>query len=169
MDNPQQPPARERTFTWQSTASSVEQLPNMSGLEFLHAIIAGDLPQPPMAYALNFYLAEAEPGKAVFIGEPGEFHYNPLGVVHGGFASTLLDSAMACACHTTLPQGIGFTTLELKINLVRAITVATGTLRAEGEALHTGKRVLTAAGKLIDADGKLYAHGTTTCLAFPLA
>jgi len=96
--------------------------------------------------------------------EPGEQHYNPIGVVHGGLAMTLLDSAMGCSVHTRLPAGKGYTTLEAKVNLVRAITIRTGTLRATGRVIHLGGKTATAEGRLEDADGKLYAHGTTTCI-----
>ena len=136
----------------------------LSGLEFLQHIRDGRLPAPPIARLLGFQLAEAEPGHAVFEVTPGEQHYNPIGVVHGGLAMTLLDSAMACAVQTSLPAGSAYTTLEAKINLVRAITSDTGKLRAIGKVIHTGKRVGTAEGRLEDSSGKLYAHGTTTCI-----
>jgi uncharacterized protein (TIGR00369 family) len=108
-----------------------------------------------------------EPGRAVFAIEPMEYHYNPIGSVHGGVACTLLDSAMGCAVHTTLPAGVGYTTAELKVNLVRAITSATGLLEAEGKVIHRGNRLATAEGFLRDMDGRLYAHGTSTCVILP--
>jgi uncharacterized protein (TIGR00369 family) len=137
---------------------------SLSGLEFLRQIRDGRLPAPPIARLLGFHLAEAEPGHAVFEVTPGEQHYNPIGVVHGGLAMTLLDSAMACAVQTSLPAGAAYTTLEAKINLVRPITSDTGKLRAVGKVIHAGKRVGTAEGRLEDGSGKLYAHGTTTCI-----
>ncbi len=139
----------------------------LSGLEFLQQIRDGRLPAPPIARLLGFTLAEAEPGHAMFEITPGEQHYNPIGVVHGGLAMTLLDSAMACAVQTSLPAGSAYTTLEAKINLVRAITSDTGKLRAIGKVIHAGRRVGTAEGRLEDASGKLYAHGTTTCIVLP--
>jgi uncharacterized protein (TIGR00369 family) len=113
---------------------------------------------------LGFRLSEVEPGHAVFEVIPGEQHYNPIGVVHGGLAMTLLDSAMGVCIHTQLPAGTGYTTLEAKTNLVRAITADTGKLRAIGKVIYIGKRIATAEGRLEDAAGKLYAHATTTCI-----
>jgi uncharacterized protein (TIGR00369 family) len=136
----------------------------MSGLEFLRAIVNGDLPQPPIGHLLNMKIVGGEEGRAEFRITPSEEHYNPIGVVHGGIASTILDSAMACAIQTMLPLGVAYTTIELHINLLRAITLEAGELRAIGEAIHVGRRIGTAQGKLIDKDGKLYAHGTTTCI-----
>jgi uncharacterized protein (TIGR00369 family) len=107
-------------------------------------------------------------GRVVFIGTPTRAHYNPLGTVHGGWAATLLDSCMGCAVHTTLPAGKGYTTLEIKISYLRAMTDKTGTVRAEGVVLHAGRRSALAEGKLIDAAGKLLAHGTTTCMIFDM-
>ena len=136
----------------------------MAGIEFLRAIRDGKLPHPPICALLNYRLVEVELGHAVFEINTGEHHYNPIGVVHGGIAMTLLDSAMGCAVQTQMPAGGGYTTLEAKTNLVRAITAETGTLRAIGKLVHVGKRVATAEGRLEDAAGKLYAHATTTCL-----
>jgi uncharacterized protein (TIGR00369 family) len=136
----------------------------LSGLEYIQAIIGGELPPPPIAELVGFRLVEAEPGRAVFEMEPGPQHYNPIGSVHGGVAMTLLDSAMGVAVHTLLDAGVGYTTLELKTNFVRPMTAETGLVRCEGNILHSGSRVATAEGKLTDANGKLLAHGTTTCL-----
>ena len=152
--------------TWGVTP--LETVRTMSGLAFLQAIRDGTLPAPPMARTLGFHLAEIEHGRAVFEGRPAAEHYNPIGTVHGGFAATLLDSCMACSVQSTLAQGFGYTTLEFKINLVRALTDTTGTVRAEGRVLVAGRRVATAEGRLVDAAGKLYAHGTTTCLIMEL-
>ena len=159
-------PVRSRTFTWQDPlATSVHGL-KLSGLGFLQAILSGRIPKPPIAEALGFTLAEVAEGLAVFTVEPAEFHYNPIGVVHGGLAATLLDSCMACSVQSTLPAGKVYTTLELKVNLVRAITLKSGLLRAEGRLIHSGSRVATAEGRLVDLQGRLYAHGTTTCMVF---
>jgi uncharacterized protein (TIGR00369 family) len=138
----------------------------LSGMEYIQAIFRGELPAPPISELLGFRGVEAEPGRAVFELEPGPQHYNPIGSVHGGIALTLLDSAMGCAVHTTLGPGVGYTTLEVKTNFVRPISVDTGVIRCEGVVLHAGSRIATAEGKLTDADGKLLAHGTTTCLIF---
>jgi uncharacterized protein (TIGR00369 family) len=137
----------------------------MTGLEYLRAIADGRIPPPPIAQTMGMGAAEFEEGLAVFTAEPADFHYNPIGVVHGGLAATLLDSAMSCAVHTTLKVGERYTTLELKVNFVRAITVETGQVRAEGRLIHRGGTVATAEGRLVAArDGKLLAHGVTTCL-----
>lgn len=149
-------------------ASPLEMLRSMSGLEFLAAIRDGRLPQPAIADLLGFALIEVEHGRALFAGRPARQHYNPIGTVHGGYAATLLDSCMACAVQSTLPKGSGYTTLEFKINLVRPITADTGLVRAEGLVLTSGRRVGTAEGRLVDAAGKLLAHGTTTCLIMEL-
>jgi uncharacterized protein (TIGR00369 family) len=140
---------------------------SMAGIDFMRAIRDGRLPAPPIARLMGFSLVEVEPGRAVFEVVPGEKHYNPIGVVHGGVAMTLLDSAMGCAVHTQMPLGSGYTTLEAKTNLVRAITAETGKLRAIGITVHVGKRMATAEGRLEDAAGKLYAHASTTCIVLP--
>ncbi len=159
-----QAPARTRTFSWQDPLASAEAARGMAGLEFLRRIAAGELPQPPIAYTLDYALLEVEPGRAVFGITPSEIHYNPIGMVHGGIACTLLDSAMGCAIHSTLPAGSGYSTLELKVNLVKAIGKDTGALRAEGKLIHAGRTTAVAEGRLVDEAGKLYAHATTTCL-----
>lgn len=136
----------------------------LAGLDYIAAMIRGDLPVPPITETLGFRLVEAERGRAVFEMTPGTRHYNPIGSVHGGIALTLLDSAMGCAVHTLLDAGVGYTTLELKTNFVRPITAETGAIRCEGVVVHGGSRVATAEGRVTDAAGKLLAHGTTTCL-----
>lgn len=159
-------PARTRTFSWEDPLLSAEAGRRMSGLEFIRAFVTGELPPPPIAKALAFAVTEADDGRVVFVCQPAEFHYNPIGVVHGGLAATLLDSAMGCAIQTTLPAGVGYTTLEIKVNLTRVITTQTGELRAEGRVIHAGKRTALAEGRLTDAAGTLYAHATTTCMIF---
>src|SRR5262249_43080356 len=121
----------------------------------------------PITETLGFTLVEVEHGRAVFEGEPQFRHYNPIGTVHAGFAATLLDSAVACAVHSTLAKGEAYTTLEIKLNLVRALTSKTGAVRGEGRVLHRGRTVATAEGDLRDREGRLYAHATTTCMIFP--
>ncbi len=137
------------------------------GLSFLRSIIAGKLPAPPIAQTLGFRLAAVEKGKAAFEGTPDFCHYNPIGVVHGGFAMTLLDSALGCAIHSTLGRGEAYTTLEIKVNLVRPLTRDTGPIRAEGRLIYRGRTLGTSEGDIKDANGKLYAHATTTCMIFP--
>ncbi len=146
----------------------IEVLRRQSGLDFLRGIVDGRLPSPPIAEVLGFKLIRADPGEAVFEAVPAARHYNPIGSVHGGFAATLLDSCMACAVQTTLPVGQGYTSLELKVHFVRALTDAVGPIRAEGRVVHAGRRQGTAEGYLRDAEGKLYAHGTTTCMIFSI-
>jgi uncharacterized protein (TIGR00369 family) len=138
----------------------------MSGLDYLRAIETGEIPPPPIAQLLGFSLKRVDSGQAVFELEPAEYHYNPIGMVHGGVASTVLDSAMGCAVHSTLPAGTGYSTVELKVNFIRPLSTETGTLHCEASVIHTGGRISTAEGKIVDKDGKLYAHGTTTCIIF---
>lgn len=156
--------SRSTTVTWQDPRILSEAAGSMEGFEFLRAICDGRLPQPPMAELLGFRLAQVDKGHVVFECEPGERHYNPIGVVHGGLAMTMLDSCMACSIQTMVPPGSSYTTLEAKVNLVRAITSGVGKLRAIGRTIHVGSRVGTSEGRLEDASGKLFAHGTTTCI-----
>lgn len=138
----------------------------LSGLEVFEAIFAGDLPSPPIGETLDFIPIQMAHGVAIFQGTPMLRHYNPLGTVHGGWFCTLLDSALGCAVHTTLPAGKGYTTLEIKVNMVRPLTDAVPLVRAEGQVVHAGKQVATAEGRIVGPDGKIYAHATTTCLIF---
>jgi uncharacterized protein (TIGR00369 family) len=163
---PQLDAERTRTVSWEDPLPALARAARLSGLEYLRGIQAGDFPPPPIARLMGFELVEVDPGRAVFAVEPAEFHYNPLGSVHGGLAATLLDSAMGCAVQSTLPAGRAFTTLELKTNYVRAMTVATGPVTATGEVLSSGSRVATAEGRVEDSQGRLLAHATTTCLIF---
>ncbi len=142
------------------------QVAGMSGIEVFQAMFDGRLPLPPIGQTLDFIAVHVEPGVAIFQGKPGFAHYNPLGTVHGGWFATLLDSAVGCAVHSSLPAGKGYTTLELKLNIVRALTDRVPLVRAEGRVVHGGKQVATAEGRLVGPDGKLYAHATTTCLIF---
>ena len=138
-----------------------------TGLEFLSDMVAGKLPQPPMCQTLGFHLVEVKEGFACFEGLPEKRHYNPIGTVHGGLAAMLLDSALGCAIFSTLAVGEAWTTLELKLNMVRPITADTGVIRAEGRLIHRGRTVATSDGTLKDRTGKLLAHATTTCMIFP--
>ncbi len=136
----------------------------MSGLDWLQGMAEGRYPGPPIADLLGFSAVEVEKGRIVFAGTPDARVYNPIGSVHGGWTATLLDSCMACAVHSMLPPGVAYTTVEIKINYARPIFTESGEMRAEGSLLTFGRRTATAEGKLLDAKGKLYAHGTTTCL-----
>lgn len=159
------PKTRSRTFTWEDPFEVMRAAPGKTGLELLQEIAERRLPPPPIAQTMGFEGVGFEEGKAVFEGEPGEYLYNPIGVVHGGYAMTLLDSCMSVAVHTTLLEGERYTTLEAKINFVRPITLDTGRVRAEGTVIHRGSTIATAEGKLTAVStGKLLAHGTTTCL-----
>jgi uncharacterized protein (TIGR00369 family) len=136
----------------------------LSGMELLQGMIEGKFPNPPISKTLRFHLAEVEPGRAVFVGEPSQDVYNPLATVHGGYIALLLDSAMGVAVHSRLNAGQFYTTLEIKVNYIRPVLENTGEIRAEGHLVHFGKRSATAEGRLYDAQGKLYAHASTTCL-----
>jgi uncharacterized protein (TIGR00369 family) len=155
---------RTRTVTWEDPRPLAEAGRGVSGLEFLQRIVSGELSPPPFAALLDFDLVEVSEGHATFAVNPAEYHYNPIGVVHGGLAATLLDSAMGCAVHSMLPAGAGYTTLEIKVNFIRAMTAETGRVRCEAKLVHSGARTATAEGRIVDEAGKLYAHGTTTCL-----
>jgi uncharacterized protein (TIGR00369 family) len=136
----------------------------MSGLEYLRRILDGRFPSPPFARLLGQSLVEIEEGRAVFEVRPGERHYNPIGLVHGGLLATILDSAMGCAVHSTLPAGTGYSTLEVKVNFTRPVLSDTGLLRCEASIVHRGRQTATAEGRVKDQAGRVYAHGTTTCL-----
>ena len=141
-------------------------LASMSGIDFLRKMFAGEMPHATMMQQVGLTGGSAEPGFVVFRAIPGPQHYNPVGSVHRGFTATLLDSAMGCAVHSMLPAGTLYTSLEFKISLIRPVTKDLGEVRAEGRVLNVGRRVGTADGKLLDAKGRLLAHGTTTCLVF---
>ena len=142
----------------------VEARKTMSGLEFFTRMLAGEMPPPPMIDLLGIRLAEVEEGRVVFTATCEERFYNGTGVAHGGFAATLLDTALGCAINSAMPAGRRFTTLELKVNLTRPITKDAGLLRCEAKVVHVGGRTATSEGRIVDSRGKLYAHGTTTCI-----
>ncbi len=136
----------------------------MSGLEILQAVVDGRVPGPPMGRLMNIQLAEVARGHIVFTAELGEFHYNPLGMIHGGFAATLLDSAMGCCVQSCLEAGDLYTTLEIKVNYLRALTLATANVRGVADIIHIGRTTALVEGRVVDDAGIVYAHGTTTCL-----
>jgi uncharacterized protein (TIGR00369 family) len=158
---------RSRTYSWHDPLASFAQIEGLTGLEFVERIVSGEVPPPPIADTLGFELVEIAPGRAVFECEPAEFHYNPIGTVHAGLAATLLDSAMGCAFMTTLDADKGWTTLELKANFTRALSATTGRVRCTGTVVHPGRTVATTEARLEDAEGRLYAHGTSTILVLP--
>jgi uncharacterized protein (TIGR00369 family) len=155
---------RTRTFSWEDPAPALQESRAMSGIEYLRAVLAGELPPPPVAALIDMGITEVGEGRVVFTAVPAEYHYNPLGTVHGGIISTLLDSSLGCAVQTLLSAGTSYTTLELKVNYVRPVTSKSGTLYSEGKVIHMGGRIATAEARLTDASGKLYAHATTTCI-----
>ena len=145
-----------------------EELARTSGVEFVERIGRGEVPSPPIMHTLDFVPVEVERGHVVFQGTPKPDYYNPIGSVHGGYIATLLDSALGCAVHTMLERGYGYTTLELKVNYVRPLTDKTGPVRAEAHVINVSRQVGVAQGRLVDAAGRMYAWGSTTCLIFPL-
>lgn len=145
-----------------------DQMEGKTGLELMLAMLQGELPYPSIAQTLDFMLIEASLGHAVFQGTPGMAHLNPMGTVHGGWFTTLLDSALGCAVHTRMKPGQGYTTAQLSVNLVRALTPKVTRVRAEGKVIHCGRQLATAEARLLGPDGALYAHATTTCLVFEL-
>jgi len=145
---------------------SGDQQRTMSGLEFVQGLVTGTLPMNSMAETLGYDIVEVSNGRAAVAVEPTAAHLNPAGTVHGGLSATLLDSCMGLAVHSTLDKGLGQTTLEFKISLVRALTPETGLVRAEGSVIYRGRRISTAEGRLTDTEGRILAHGTTTCLIF---
>jgi uncharacterized protein (TIGR00369 family) len=156
-------PSRTVWASWDGLAEVAKRAPSLSGLELLQAINRGELPAPPIHHVLGIVGVKAEEGSAAFTMVPGEMHYNPMGVVHGGVLSLMLDSAVGCSVLTTLLAGTTYTTVDLHVTMTRAVTAASGELRAEGRVLHIGRRVATAEGKLTDAKGRLVATAVTTC------
>jgi uncharacterized protein (TIGR00369 family) len=155
---------RTRTYSWSDPLAALGQAATLPGLEAMQKIMGGEIPPPPIADTLDFRLVEVERGRVVFECEPAEFHYNPIGVVHAGLAMTLLDSAMGCAFVSTLENPVPWTTLELKANFTRALTMDTGTVRCVGSIVHPGRRVATTEARIEDPLGRLCAHGTSTIL-----
>lgn len=153
-----------RTYSWDDPHDTLARSAGLSGLDALKLMAAGELPPAPIAQTLGFGGIEVAEGRVTFEVEPAVFHYNPIGVVHGGLALALLDSAMGCAVHSMLPPGVGYTTLEVKANFVRPLTASTGLVRCTGTVVHAGRTVATAEGRIVDTSGKLYAHGTSTLL-----
>ena len=150
------------------TPLPTDALRTTSGIDLMRAMFAGDLPPAPILQLLGFHGGDVGEGWVEFKGTPGEQHYNPLGIVHGGYAATILDSCMGCAVHTTLKAGTGYTTIDMNVTYLRPMSAATGEVVARGEVITSGRRVATARGQLTDTRGKLIATATTSCLIFPL-
>jgi uncharacterized protein (TIGR00369 family) len=145
-----------------------EVMASMPGIDFVRAVFAGKLPSPPIMQTVEPFDCSAEPGVVAMHSTPAFRHYNPIGSVHGGYAATLLDSAMGLAVHSMLPPETGYTTLEFKVSFIKGMTEATGTVRTEGRTLNVGRRTATAEARITDAKGRLLAHATTTCLVFEI-
>jgi uncharacterized protein (TIGR00369 family) len=154
---------RSRTFTWDDPKPGAAAAQTMAGLDYLNAMFSGAMPAPPIMKLMNIQMISAEPGKILMQLPIGEYHYNPIGSIHGGVAATILDSVMGCAVHSTLPAGRVYSTLEIKINYLRPMSDALGTVTAHGWVVNAGRKAAFAEGKLVDATGKLYATGSTTC------
>ncbi len=155
---------RSRTFTWSDPMTGATQARTMSGQAYLDAMSAGTIDFPPLLHTLDFKVEGASEGSAVFSFQPQEFHYNPIGTVHGGVITAMLDSAMGCSLHSVLEAGVGYTTLEIKVNFLKAITIKTGVLKAIGKVIHNGSRMALTEAQLVDEAGTVYAHGTSTCM-----
>ena len=155
---------RSRTYSWEDPFALRDAMVDRSGLELMQLMASEKIPPPPIARTLGFRLVEAERAHALFECEPAEFHYNPIGTVHAGLAMTLMDSAMGLAFVTTLDEPVAWTTLEVKANFTRPMTVDTGTVRCTGSVIHAGRRVATTDARIEDTDGKLFAHATSTIL-----
>jgi uncharacterized protein (TIGR00369 family) len=157
---------RTRVVSWEDPTRTVQTGKTISGRAYLEALQSGELPPPPIVALIGMKMTELSEGRVVFAMEPAEYHYNTLGTVHGGVMATLLDTVLGCAIQSMLPTETSYTTIELKVNYLRPITTKTGTVYCEGKIIHVGGRIATAEGRLTDTAGKLYAHGTTTCMIF---
>ncbi len=155
---------RSRTYEWEDPASLATHAIKENGLEFLVKMTNGELPLPPLIHTLDFEVSSIQPGRAEFTFHPQEFHYNPLGTVHGGVITAILDSALGCTLHSLLPAGAGYTTVEIKVNFLKAISIKTGEMRAVGSLINQGNRTALLEARLTDANGKLYAYATSTCM-----
>nr|MCW2728667.1 aromatic compound degradation protein PaaI [Aeromicrobium sp.] len=158
---------REKTISWVDPHPQAAQAASMSGLDYLNAMIDGTIPPPPIASHINLEMIEATPGTAVMAATPDESHYNPIGSVHGGFFATLLDSVCGCAVQSTLPAGTAYTSLDLNVSFLRGITTGTGRVVATGRVTKPGSRAAFVEADIKDADGRLLATATSTCLVFP--
>jgi uncharacterized protein (TIGR00369 family) len=159
---------RTRTYEWDDPAVTAAAVGRTSGLDFLREMQTGRLPGPPILATMDFTLDEADEGWVVFSLLPGEEHYNPIGSVHGGVYATLLDSAAGCAVHSTLPPGMGYTSLDLTVKFLRRITVDTGRVRAIGTVVNRGRQTALAEARLVDAKDRLLAHATSSCMLLPV-
>ena len=158
------PRTRTRRFSWTDPHLTAERGRQQSGLAYLQSIAAGDAPQPPIGLALGFSLVEAERGRVVFAMTPEEFHYNPIGTIHGGVAAVLIDSASGCAVYSTLDAGVQWTTVQMSIDYLKGLSDRAGPVRCEGRIVRVGRRVGIADAEVVGGDGTVFARGTTTCM-----
>ena len=166
MTTQQAPVVRERVHSWEDPLATAAAARDVDGLSFLRMLASGEVPPPPIATTLGFTVEAVEEGRVVFGMQPAEYHFNPIGSVHGGVYATLLDSAMGCAVHTTLPVGSRYTSLDISVKFLRALGADSGPVRCEGVVVHRGGRTALAEGRLLDGDGRLCAHATSTCMLF---
>jgi uncharacterized protein (TIGR00369 family) len=157
---------RTRTYSWTDPAQHAAVLATTSGLDLMRKMMAGELPPPPIMNLIDMAGMEVEEGSVTFYLDPQEFHYNPLGSMHGGVISTLLDSAAACSLHSTLPAGVGYTSLDLNVKFLRAVTVGSGRLKCQGSVLQKGRRTALTEARLTDTGGRLVAHAMSSCMIF---
>ncbi len=155
--------ARERIVRWEDPMASLKAVHGLTGLEALRAMTTGNVPPPPIAMLMNIRITEVDEGRVVFEGVPGEEHYNPIGLVHGGFALTIMDSALGCSIHSALPANTGYATTDIQVRLVRPLSKDTGNVRCEAKVQHIGRTIGIAQATLVDGNGKLLATGTTAC------
>lgn len=157
---------RNRTYEWEDPLPVASQAGQLTGLDFLEKMTKTELPLPPLIHTLDFKVSAILPGRAEFSFQPQEFHYNPLGSVHGGVIAAILDSAMGCALHSVLPAGTGYTTIDIKVNFLKSVSIKTGFMRATGTIINQGNRTALLEARLIDENDKLYAYATSTCMIF---
>jgi uncharacterized protein (TIGR00369 family) len=159
---------RSRTFEWVDPRAAAQVAREVGGLEYNRMAMRGDIPLPPICELIGFRFVLVDPGETGMEFDPAEYHYNAIGTVHGGIVCTLLDSVMSISVSTAIPADYGFATLQVNVNFVRPVVIGNGLMRCDGKVVHRGTRTATAEGRLVDAKGKLYAHGTATCMTFPL-
>ncbi|GAB2615781.1 phenylacetic acid degradation protein [Paractinoplanes abujensis] len=159
---------RTRTFSWTDPSVHAAMIGRSSGLELLQAMAAGSVPAPPIMSLIDLASMSVAPGSVTLLLDPQEFHYNPLGTMHGGVISTLLDTAAACSVHSTLPAGVGYTSLDLNVKFLRAVTLSSGRLTCVGTVLQSGRRTALAEARLTDSSGRLVAQAMSSCMVFPL-
>jgi uncharacterized protein (TIGR00369 family) len=168
QDAPVDPAIRTRTFSWSDPMQTAARIGTTSGLELLRALRDGELPPPPILQLMGATGIEVEEGRVTVFMPAAEFHYNPLGTVHGGVIAAMLDTAAGCTVHSTLPAGVGYTSLDLVTRFIKPVSVKSGALRCEGGIISRGRRTAVAEAHLYDEAGKLLAHATSTCLIFDL-